>query len=317
MHNSPLVSVIMPLYNKRPYVKRAVHSVLRQTFPDWELIVVDDGSTDGSSTEIPRDEPRIRLFRQTNAGPGAARNHGISIARGEYVTFIDADDYYYVDKLEQEVKYLHEQKLAEWMVSAYDYEWGEKVTFKSFRDIEGNVIKKGKPLVFDNAFLQLSLSGWAPHGLCARKELLIKVGGYREHMLWLEITDMNIRCALVEPKILIYPSPLFRVVYIQDSTSRITSHRIEGMRQMGECLFDLSKEYPLYSDILRYKSSEYFISYASEKILYGEKREARSVLNKEYPYKRDRRWWKMWIGSWMPKWLLKQLVSKEVIINNK
>lgn len=307
---TPLVSIIMPLYNKRPFVKRAVDSVLSQNFPDWELIVVDDGSTDGSSSEIPRDEPRIRLFRQTNAGPGAARNHGISIARGEYVTFIDADDYYYPQKLEQEMKFLHGEKLADWMMSAYDYESEDEVTFKSLRDIEGAEIS-GDPLVFDNAFLQLSLSGWAPHGLCAKKKLLERVGGYRENMLWLEITDMNIRCALAEPKILIYPMPLFRVVYIQNSTSRIISRRIEGMKQMGESLYMLSKEYSSYSNILRYKSSEYFISYASSKILTGNNSEARSVLTKKkYPYKRDRRWWKMWIGSWIPKWLLQHLMSK-------
>ena len=77
MTTHPFISVIMPLYNKRPYVRRAIHSVQKQTFTDWELIIVDDGSTDDSPTEIPQNEPRIRFFQQANAGPAAARNHGI------------------------------------------------------------------------------------------------------------------------------------------------------------------------------------------------------------------------------------------------
>lgn len=92
MSEIPLVSVVMPLYNKRPYVKRATESVRCQTFTDWELIIVDDGSTDGSAGEIPRDDSRLRLLSQENKGPGAARNAGLSQARGKYVSFLDADD---------------------------------------------------------------------------------------------------------------------------------------------------------------------------------------------------------------------------------
>ncbi|MBE0426198.1 MAG: glycosyltransferase family 2 protein [Nitrospirae bacterium] len=308
MPKYPLVSVIMPLYNKQPYVKRAVDSVISQTFPDWELIVVDDGSTDGSSNEIPHDEPRIRFHRQENAGPGAARNSGISMARGEYVTFLDADDYYYPHKLEQEMKLLHEEKLAEWMASAYDYESRGKVTFKSFRDIEGNEIKNGKQVVFDEAPSQLSISGWHISGFCIKRKLLDQIRGFRESMRWMEITDFQIRSALIQPRVLIFTSPLFRVVDVPESASKIMSHRIEGMRQMGDSLYVLSKEYSSYSNILQRKSREQFLSYVSEMILSGKNNEARQFLIKQYPYKYDRKWYKMWIGSWMPKWLLKRVV---------
>jgi hypothetical protein len=87
------VSIIIPLYNKAPYIRRALDSALAQTFPDHEIIVVDDGSTDGSP-EIVRAEsdPRVRLITQPNAGPGLARNQGIAEAKGEYLAFLDADD---------------------------------------------------------------------------------------------------------------------------------------------------------------------------------------------------------------------------------
>lgn len=87
------VSIIVPLYNKAPYVQRALDSIIAQTFDEFEVIVVDDGSTDdGPAIVRNQTDPRIRLVMQTNAGPGPARNHGIAQARGEFIAFLDADD---------------------------------------------------------------------------------------------------------------------------------------------------------------------------------------------------------------------------------
>jgi hypothetical protein len=87
------VSVIVPLYNKARFVQRSLDSIRAQTWTDFELLVVDDGSTDESAEVVAGyTEPRLRLIRQANAGPGAARNRGLAEARGEYVAFLDADD---------------------------------------------------------------------------------------------------------------------------------------------------------------------------------------------------------------------------------
>lgn len=89
----PQVSVIIPLYNKGPYVRRALDSVFAQTFQDYEVIVVDDGSTDDGPEQVETyKNSRLRLIRQANAGPGAARNRGVAEAKGKYIAFLDADD---------------------------------------------------------------------------------------------------------------------------------------------------------------------------------------------------------------------------------
>jgi len=107
-----LISVIMPCYNAASYVEEAVTSVLRQTYPNTEVIVVDDGSSDGSSDIVKKlveaHPGRVNLKHQNHSGPYPARNIGLHYARGGYVAFLDADDYWREDCLEK----LHQALLA-------------------------------------------------------------------------------------------------------------------------------------------------------------------------------------------------------------
>ena len=99
----PLVSVVMPVYNGEPYLVEAVESVLAQSYRPLELILVDDGSTDGSAELARRFGTALRYEYQANAGQGAARNRGIQLARGPLLAFLDNDDYWSTEKLALQV----------------------------------------------------------------------------------------------------------------------------------------------------------------------------------------------------------------------
>lgn len=104
----PLVSVVLPTYERADVLRGAIGSVLGQTFTDFELFVVDDGSTDGTAAVVESfDDSRVRYFHQPNRGVSAARNHALRKARGRYVAFIDSDDVWRADKLQRQIEALH------------------------------------------------------------------------------------------------------------------------------------------------------------------------------------------------------------------
>lgn len=102
----PLVTVIVPTYNVEAYVDDCLNSILSQDYPEMEVIVVDDGSTDGTVAALAAYGDRVRLVRQENRGAAAARNHGLALARGTYVTFLDGDDIWLPGKVKAQVVYM-------------------------------------------------------------------------------------------------------------------------------------------------------------------------------------------------------------------
>lgn len=104
-----MVSIIMPCHNDAPFIREAISSVLAQTYEDWELILVDDGSTDDtiSIAGLEFKDERIHIYRnEVNMGAAYSRNIGIDRANGKYIAFLDSDDYWYPTKLEKQVEFM-------------------------------------------------------------------------------------------------------------------------------------------------------------------------------------------------------------------
>lgn len=122
MKKESFVTVIIPAYNAEKYIEKCIDSILNQTYKDIELIVVDDGSNDNTGTicdKIASSDKRLKIIHKKNAGVSAARNTGLSVASGDYITFVDADDWLDLDIIENAVNKYQERKLNYWGFKNY------------------------------------------------------------------------------------------------------------------------------------------------------------------------------------------------------
>lgn len=193
MTHAPFVSVVMPVYNVGDRLLRSVASVLEQSYSDLELIIIDDGSTDDTLPIlrcIENSEARIRVETQPNAGPAAARNHGIRIARGRVIAFLDADDVWHLDRLKLCLAHLSHRPQAGMLYSRVEFT-GEK------RRQRGTVTRhfkqlQAQDLIADNPICTTS-------NIIARASLLDRLNGFDEEMAYIEDQDIALRTVLQTP----------------------------------------------------------------------------------------------------------------------
>lgn len=196
------VSVIIPLYNAEDTIAAAIQSVRRQTYPDLELIVVDDGSTDSSlATAQGIDEPRLRVYSFGNAGASAARNRGIAHAKGAFIAFLDADDLWSPDKLADQVKALEEHPQA-----ALAYSWCDYI------NAAGQVVCSGKRSIAGaDTYAKLLVANFLENGSTPliRRQALEQVGYFDESLQGCQDLDLYLRLArqyrfVTVPKVQVY-----------------------------------------------------------------------------------------------------------------
>ncbi len=172
-------SVIVPLYNKEKHIVRTIESVLNQTYKDFELVIIDDGSTDDSydiAAKI-KDE-RIYVYKQENKGASVARNKGVMLSRGKFVAFLDADDTWYPDYLQTIAQLVDKYTAANYFATSYEYYYdeGEITPTKKFFQMEKNwegVIDDFFKIAYDGPILCSSCT-------VVSREAFNAVGGFKD-----------------------------------------------------------------------------------------------------------------------------------------
>ena len=198
-----LISVVMPCYNAAPYVDEAIQCVLQQRYRQIELIVVDDGSTDGSNAIIERlaagDPERIIVLHQSNSGPYAARNHGLAHARGNFVAFLDADDYWHPEALSQ----LH-AAMTETLADVAYCGW------QNVGDAAVNTQPQIPPnyAESDAVALFLQASPWPINGVLLRRQLVDTLRGFSERLPTAMDYDLWLRVLATQPIVVRVPEVL-------------------------------------------------------------------------------------------------------------
>lgn len=214
---SPAVSVVVPTYNRARIVGDAIASVLGQSFSDWELIIVDDGSADDTGAMVTRvfSDTRIRYVRQDHAGPSAARNRGIREARAGLVSFLDSDNLYYPDFLAAAVDAFRADPTLDVVYGALVSEHHPQLkgTRIMWRPFDRNDLLRGN-------FIDTNT-------LACRKSALEAAGGWDEALFGLEDWDLVIRLTGEKPA---QPIPVLAAYYrVMDSI------RIRDGASAAEC----------------------------------------------------------------------------------
>ena len=189
------ISIITPAYNSEKYIAETIQSVLSQTYSNWELIIVDDGSTDSTLEvvkEFAKKESRIKYIYQENGKQGKARNRAIKEAQGEYLAFLDADDVWKADKLEKQLNCLQEQSV--------DLVFTQGWSFQNRKEEVKNEINTPVGLQQNSELLIKQLYGYGLPilSVVVKKEAVLSVGCFEEdlriqnaedYQLWLKLCD--------------------------------------------------------------------------------------------------------------------------------
>ncbi|WP_082127367.1 glycosyltransferase [Calothrix sp. 336/3] len=180
------ISVIIPAYNSEKTILETIKSVLGQTFIDFEIIIVDDGSTDATLTSISQfNDERIKVFTQRHQGANVCRNFGLSCANGEFVSFLDADDVWTHNKLSSQLKALQENLQA-----SVAYSWTDYI------DENGNFLLSGTHITANGrVYEKLLVSNFLENGSnpLIRKSAIIELGGFDEKLNAAQDWDMWLR----------------------------------------------------------------------------------------------------------------------------
>jgi len=304
------ITIVIPLYNKEADIANTLESVFAQTHTDFELLIVDDGSTDGSRKVIEaQDDPRLRLIAKQNEGVAKTRNRGVAEASTPWVAFLDADDYWHPFHLEQLATLINRFPEAQWAGCAYE----KRLTPSNIVPMQAPVMKKDSGWMgpIETYFVEslFDTLAWTS-ALAFKKHFFTDLGGFDPAITHGagEDTDLWLRAAL--------QSPLYFCNRVSARHNQDGSNRISHTPTLTRTYMDLDRYEPFsdkqpglkqyldlnrYSLALQHKMAGDIVSYKS----YRSKIDGASLSGKQ-----------RWLLS-LPKWLLKLLMRIKIGLEKK
>ncbi|OUL37625.1 glycosyl transferase family A [Nostoc sp. T09] len=238
IQNYPKISVVIPAYNCQKTIKATIESVLQQTFADFELIVINDGSQDATLEIVSQiNDSRLKIFSFENAGANISRNRGLNYAIGEFVSFLDADDLWIPEKLESQLQALQANSQA-----SVAYSWTNCI------DEKGQFLRRGTYIAATgNVYAQLLVINFLESGSnpLIRREALIAVGGFDKSLPAGQDWDIYLRLAANYHFVPVpYPQILYRI-----SASSLSTNVV---RQEAACLTVIERAFKQAPEHLQY-----------------------------------------------------------------
>lgn len=250
MRNNSLISIIMPVYNSEKYIAEAIESVCTQSYENWELLIVNDGSTDHTSEILDhyaKIDSRIKVFHRKNEGVSMARNFALNQINGEYVTFIDSDDVYHLKHLERQIQVFKQYSDCDIVFSRH----------KEFRgELNKNeAVTSGKVEIWNDNILQKVISDSNNHFVwnamikseIAKKEIFSSIR-FAEDYCYIRDCVWNCKKMAVLDEVLYF--------YRRDNENAMTNHffsekYIGDYMKLVQNIYDFCKEHNLKDDFYR------------------------------------------------------------------
>ena len=304
-----MISIIIPCYNSETFVGRALDSVLKQTYKDWEIILVNNNSTDGTQAVLDAFQAKypekVRVFNETKKGAPAARNKGLQEARGEWVQFLDADDEILPEKLAGQIA-LAEKEGASIVTSPY--------TRIGTRDRKHFVVPRG--LYMDDVWSALILSNMGiTSSNLFKRALLLKVQGWDEKLVASQEYDMMFRMLQLNPKVAFDNRDLTIIHFGSVESVSRTEDRVKG-RKILDSRIDLRfriKKYLADNNLLTEERSAHVSKFIFETLMLNYRTTPEDVTEILGKLKLDISTWKR-LHGW---YFMRKMDLKRFLIKHK
>ena len=245
--SKPSISVIIAVYNGEQTIDRAINSIVKQSWPVDEIIIIDDGSTDNTKEKIAIFKDKVQYFYQNNAGVSVARNNGVKKANGEWICFLDADDWYYSDRIKWHMEMIQQNPELDFLTGNFDY-----------IDENGNILRQsmqstklGKKLLDmagekTTVIMKEKLIGefveqhfGDTHTLTVKRADFLKLGGYPQGVAVCEDVNFLIRLSAISHYIGV--KTLSMAAYFIHSQSATRSNPLRAQQQTLAALQSLKE----------------------------------------------------------------------------